>query len=85
MLEELKAEVFRLNLELPRQGLVTWTSGNVSVRDRASGLVVIKPSGLRYEEMHAEQMGRIGEYAAKDWTPRESRCISSSIWSRRGM
>ncbi len=56
MLEDLKREVYELNLDLPRHNLVTWTSGNVSVRDQASGLVVIKPSGLRYEAMHAEQM-----------------------------
>lgn len=56
MLEELKREVYELNLDLPRYNLVTWTSGNVSVRDQASGLVVIKPSGLRYEAMRAEHM-----------------------------
>jgi L-ribulose-5-phosphate 4-epimerase len=56
MLEALKEEVYRLHLELPRAGLVTWTSGNVSALDRASGLVVIKPSGLRYEEMQPADM-----------------------------
>jgi L-ribulose-5-phosphate 4-epimerase len=56
VLEELKREVYELNLDLPRYNLVTWTSGNVSVRDQASGLVVIKPSGLRYEAMRAEHM-----------------------------
>jgi L-ribulose-5-phosphate 4-epimerase len=56
MLEALKEEVYRLHLELPRAGLVTWTSGNVSVRDRVSGLVVIKPSGLKYEEMQPADM-----------------------------
>jgi L-ribulose-5-phosphate 4-epimerase len=56
MLEQIKEEVFRLNLDLPRYGLVTWTSGNVSVRDPESGLVVIKPSGIRYENMRADQM-----------------------------
>jgi len=56
VLEELKREVYELNLDLPRYNLVTWTSGNVSVRDHSSGLVVIKPSGLRYEAMRAEHM-----------------------------
>lgn len=56
MLERLKDEVCRLNLELPRHGLVVWTSGNVSGRDEASGLVVIKPSGVRYEHLAPEQM-----------------------------
>ena len=51
MLEELRAQVWRMNLELPKNGLVTWTSGNVSGRDRETGYVVIKPSGVRYEEM----------------------------------
>ena len=56
MLEQLKEELVRLNLELPRNGLVAWTSGNVSCRDRESGLVVIKPSGVRYEALRPERM-----------------------------
>ena len=56
MLESLKEEVCWLNQELPRQGLVTWTSGNVSGRDPQAGLVVIKPSGLRYEAMRPADM-----------------------------
>ncbi len=43
-------------MELPRAGLVTWTSGNVSGRDGESGLVVIKPSGVRYEALQPEDM-----------------------------
>jgi L-ribulose-5-phosphate 4-epimerase len=45
-----------MNLELPRWGLVTWTSGNVSGRDRQTGNVVIKPSGVRYDELTPENM-----------------------------
>lgn len=56
MLEALKNEVLRANLELPKQGLVTYTWGNVSGIDREKGLVVIKPSGVRYEEMKVEDM-----------------------------
>ncbi len=56
MLEALKEEVFRLHLELPRNNLVAWTSGNVSARDVESGLVVIKPSGVKYEVMRAADM-----------------------------
>ncbi|MCV2395140.1 L-ribulose-5-phosphate 4-epimerase [Actinotalea sp. M2MS4P-6] len=56
MLDELKGQVCEANLALPRHGLVTWTSGNVSARDEESGLVVIKPSGLRYEVMTSEDM-----------------------------
>lgn len=50
-LRSLRDEVCRMNRELQRQGLVTMTSGNVSGRDPVSGLVVIKPSGLPYEEL----------------------------------
>lgn len=56
MLEALREQVWRLHLELPRNGLVTWTGGNVSARDPESGCVVIKPSGVRYEELQAEHM-----------------------------
>jgi len=54
MLEHLKEEVYRLHLELPKNRLVTWTGGNVSARDPETGLVVIKPSGIRYEELRPE-------------------------------
>lgn len=56
MLEALKQEVWAANMELPRARLVTWTSGNVSGRDPATGLVVIKPSGVRYEQLKPEDM-----------------------------
>ncbi len=56
MLEELKEKVFRANLDLVKHGLVIFTWGNVSAIDRASGLVVIKPSGVSYETMRAEDM-----------------------------
>ena len=56
MLEHLKAELVELHLELPRHELVVWTSGNVSARDPETGLVVIKPSGVRYEDLRPEQM-----------------------------
>lgn len=56
MLEELKQRVFEANLELPKKGLVTFTWGNVSAIDRESGLIVIKPSGVSYEEMNVEDM-----------------------------
>ncbi|OGO26363.1 MAG: L-ribulose-5-phosphate 4-epimerase [Chloroflexi bacterium RBG_16_54_11] len=56
MLETLREEIYRLHLELPRNNLVAWTSGNVSGRDTQSGLVVIKPSGIRYEDLRPENM-----------------------------
>jgi L-ribulose-5-phosphate 4-epimerase len=54
MLEQLKATVCELHLELPRHGLVQWTGGNVSARDPQTGLVVIKPSGVRYTQLRPE-------------------------------
>lgn len=54
MLDQLKEQVWKLHLELPRNGLVVWTGGNVSARDAESGLVVIKPSGVLYDELQPE-------------------------------
>lgn len=56
MLEELKEKVFKANLDLVKHGLVIFTWGNVSGIDREKGLVVIKPSGVNYDEMKAEDM-----------------------------
>lgn len=56
MLEELKEQVCRANLELVQHGLVIFTWGNVSAVDRASGLAVIKPSGVSYDDMKAADM-----------------------------
>lgn len=56
MLESLKQAVLEANLELPKYGLVTFTWGNVSGIDRETGLVVIKPSGVPYDDMLVEHM-----------------------------
>ena len=56
MLEELKNEVYEANMDLVRHNLVLFTWGNVSGIDREKGLVVIKPSGVAYETMRAEDM-----------------------------
>jgi L-ribulose-5-phosphate 4-epimerase len=56
MLAELKEQLTRLHLELPKNSLVAWTSGNVSGRDPETGLVVIKPSGVRYGDLTPENM-----------------------------
>ena len=56
MLEQLKQEVYKANMELPAYGLVTFTWGNVSGIDRQSGLFVIKPSGVAYEDLKPEDM-----------------------------
>jgi L-ribulose-5-phosphate 4-epimerase len=71
MLESLRQQVWQLHMELPRNNLVVWTGGNVSARDPESGLVVIKPSGLRYEQMQPEHLvvldvnGKVVEGALK--------------------
>jgi len=72
MLEELKEKVLRANLELPKHGLVTFTWGNVSGIDREKGLVVIKPSGIEYEGMTAEDMVVVdldGNVVEGKWKP----------------
>lgn len=56
MLEALKEQVLKANLLLPAHGLITFTWGNVSGIDRACGLFVIKPSGVEYDGMKAEDM-----------------------------
>lgn len=56
MLEQLKKQVYEANMMLPRYGLVTFTWGNVSAVDRQRGVVVVKPSGVEYEEMKPENM-----------------------------
>ena len=56
MLEKLKEEVYRANMDLPKYGLVTFTWGNVSGIDREKGLFVIKPSGVEYDKLTPEDM-----------------------------
>ncbi|MDF7682194.1 L-ribulose-5-phosphate 4-epimerase [Lactobacillus sp. ESL0679] len=56
MLEKLKKEVYEANMQLPKLDLVTFTWGNVSGIDRDSGLFVIKPSGVAYEQLKPEDM-----------------------------
>ena len=56
MLEELKKKVYEGNMLLPHYGLVTFTWGNVSGIDEATGYVVIKPSGVSYEELKPQDM-----------------------------
>ena len=73
MLEELKELVCKANLMLPKYGLVTFTWGNVSGVDREKGLMVIKPSGVEYENMTAEDMVVVslatGERVEGKWKP----------------
>ena len=72
MLEALKQEVLEANLLLPKYGLITFTWGNVSGIDRESGLVVIKPSGVSYDGMTAEDMVVVdlqGKVVEGKWKP----------------
>lgn len=73
MLEELKKQVCEANLELPKYGLVTFTWGNVSGVDREKGLMVIKPSGVEYDNMTLEDMVVVslatGEKVEGKWKP----------------
>lgn len=83
MLEELKQQVLAANLALPKHGLVTFTWGNVSGIDRATGLMVIKPSGVEYAEMNAEDMVVVdvisGAVVEGKWKP------SSDTETHRGL
>ncbi|MBQ2273336.1 MAG: class II aldolase/adducin family protein, partial [Clostridia bacterium] len=72
MLEQLKEKVLRANLALPKYGLVTFTWGNVSGIDRETGLVVIKPSGVEYDTMTADDMVVVdldGNVVDGKWNP----------------
>lgn len=78
MLEKFKEELVQLHLELPKHNLVVWTGGNVSARDPETGLVVIKASGIRYEEMRSDHMVVVdldGKLVEGDYKP------SSDVYS----
>ena len=73
MLEELKEQVFRANMELVEKQLVIYTWGNVSAIDRSSRKVIIKPSGIDYKGMRPEDMVVVdlytGEVVEGKWKP----------------
>ena len=73
MLTQLKEQVWRANLDLPRNGLVTFTWGNVSGVDRDAGVLVIKPSGVAYEVLTPEDMVvvslKTGQTVEGKWKP----------------
>jgi L-ribulose-5-phosphate 4-epimerase len=56
LLPKLREQVCALHMELPKNNLVAWTSGNISARDPETGLVVIKPSGIKFEDLTPENM-----------------------------
>ena len=64
MLEALKERVLQSNLKMVERGLVLFTWGNASAIDRASGLVAIKPSGVEYEGMRAEDIVVVNQEGA---------------------
>jgi L-ribulose-5-phosphate 4-epimerase len=90
MLRKLKEAVLRANLDLVKQGLVIHTWGNVSGRDRKSGLIVIKPSGMSYKKMKPEDMvvldpeGKVVEGKNKPSTDAPTHIILYNTWSSIG-
>ena len=79
-LQHLREEVCALHAELPRNNLVAWTSGNISARDPETGLIVIKPSGVKFAELTPENMvivdvdGQVVEAAHKPSSDTASHC-----------
>jgi L-ribulose-5-phosphate 4-epimerase len=80
LLTALREEVCALHAELPANHLVAWTSGNISGRDPSTGLIVIKPSGVRFADLTPDQMvvvdveGRVVEGALKPSSDTASHC-----------
>ena len=86
MLDALREEVCRLHLELPKNNLVVWTSGNISVRDPETGFVVIKSSGIKYEDMRPEHMVVVdlqGQVLAGDFKPSSDTASHLYIYRQR--
>jgi L-ribulose-5-phosphate 4-epimerase len=86
LLEKLRAEVYRANMALPANGLVTWTSGNVSGRDPETGLVVIKPSGVLFDELTPQNMAIVdsdGNVVEAALGPSTDTASHLSIYKRR--
>lgn len=82
---KLKQQVFEANMDLPRYGLVTFTWGNVSAIDREQGLIVIKPSGVAYESMTADDMVVVtleGHVAEGKWRPSSDTATHLALYRR---
>lgn len=90
MLDKLKIDVYKANLELVNNGLVIHTWGNVSARDKTSGLIVIKPSGISYESMAPGDMvildpdGKIVEGKYKPSTDAPTHLLLYKTWEAVG-
>ena len=86
MFDELREEVCAMNLELPANGLVVWSGGNVSGRDRETGCVVIKPSGMTFDRLTPESMVVVnpsGEVVEGDLKPSVDLGIHLYIYQHR--
>ena len=84
-MEQLKQQVFAANMDLPRYGLVTFTWGNVSAIDRERGLVAIKPSGVAYEKMSADDMVVVdldGNVQDGRWRPSSDTATHLALYRR---
>ena len=90
MLEKLKETVFKANLDLVRHGLVIQTWGNVSGRDKETGMVVIKPSGVKYDAMKPSDMvvldpdGKVVEGKYKPSTDAPTHLLLYKTWNTLG-
>jgi L-ribulose-5-phosphate 4-epimerase len=79
-LARIRQELYELHLELPKYELVVWTMGNISARDPDTGLIVIKPSGIRFEHLTPESMvvvdlnGEVREGSLKPSSDTASHC-----------
>jgi L-ribulose-5-phosphate 4-epimerase len=85
-LPDLRAEVCALHHELMRHNLVVWTMGNVSARDPQSGLVVIKPSGIKYDHLTPENMVVVdveGRTVEGDYKPSSDTASHCYIYRQR--
>ena len=86
MFDALREEVCAMNLELPANGLVVWSGGNVSGRDSETGCVVIKPSGVRFDRLTPESMVVVdpsGEVMEGDLKPSVDLGIHCYIYQHR--
>lgn len=86
LLPKLRAEVCAMNLELPKNNLVAWTSGNVSARDPETNLVVIKPSGVKFADLTPENMVVVdinGQRVEGDLSPSSDTASHCVIYRQR--
>ena len=84
-MQQLKQQVVEANMDLPRDGLVTFTWGNVSAIDRQRGLVVIKPSGIAYESMTVDDMSVVdlqGHVVEGRWRPSSDTATHLALYRR---